>query len=292
MIDPKISVIIASYNSKKFICDCLKSLEKQVTSRSYEILLIDSSTDGTDDLVSKTFPHVKVYHFSERKFPGDARNIGISIAKGRIIAFIDADCRAEGNWIEMIAEAHELPHPVCGGAIANANPDSYVGWAAYFTEFSHWMPGTPHKWLDDIPTANLTYKREVFDKYGYYLEGTYCSDTDFHWRIGRNGHRLRFVPSILVSHHNIDNLKHFLQHSFHHGQSFARVRIWGQNFSRWKRIIYVVCGLFIPLRIFFKVAFNNMKNRVYLFHFITSLPLLVLGIVCWSMGEVVGYAGG
>lgn len=292
MIDPEISVIIVSYNSKKFICDCLKSLEKQITSRSYELLLIDSSTDGTNDLVSKTFPHVKVFHFSERKFPGDARNIGISIAKGKIIAFIDADCRAEGNWIEMIAKAHKTPHPVCGGAIANANPESYVGWAAYFTEFSHWMPGTPPKWLDDIPAANLTYKREIFDKYGSYREGTYCSDTDFHWRIGKERCRLRFEPFLLVAHHNIDKLRPFLSHEFYHGRDFGRVRIQGQKFSPLKRVIYMACGPFIALKIFSKVALDNMNNRTYLPHFIASLPLLVLGIVCWSMGEVVGYAGG
>src|SRR4030042_1375942 len=292
MIDPEISVIIAPYNSKKFICNCLKSLEKQDTSRSYELLVIDSSTDGTGDLVSKTFPHVKVYHFSERKFPGDARNIGISISKGRIIAFIDADCHAEGNWIEMIAEAHESLYPVCGGAIANANPDSYVGVAAYFTEFSRWMPGSPHKWLDDMPAANLTYKREVFDKYGNYREGTYCSDTDFHWRIGKEISCLRFEPSLLVAHYNIDKLRPFLSHEFYHGRDFGRVRIQGQNFSRWKRTVYVICAPLIPIRVFLKIAYNNLKNRIYFPWFIAALPLLVLGLICWSIGEVVSYVRG
>ena len=291
-MNPQISVIIASYNSSKFINGCLESLEKQVTSKSFETIVVDSSTDGSGESVERTFPGVKLYRFPERKFAGDARNIGIALAEGKIIALIDADCRAEENWVEEIAKAHETPYLAIGGAIANANSRSYVGWAAYFCEFSHWMPGTRSRWLDDIAGANMSYKKEVFDEYGGFIEGTYCSDTDFHWRIGKDGHRLRFEPSILVSHCCIDDLRQFLTHEFHHGRSFGRVRIQGQNFSRWKRIVYVVCAPLIPLRILSKVALNVARNRVYLSQFMAALPLLVTGIICWSTGEVVSYAEG
>jgi len=290
-MNPQISIIIVSYNARKLIGDCLHSLVQQKTSRSFEIILVNSANDGTNKFVEQAFPNVHVHQFSERKFPGDARNIGISVAKGEIIAFIDADCRAEENWIEKIGKAHESIHPVVGGAIANANK-SYVGWAAYFCEFSHWMPGTQPRWLDDIPTANLSYKKKLFAQYGNFIEGSYCSDTEFHWRLGRDGQRLRFEPSILISHYCIENLKPFLKHEFHHGRSFGRVRIKGQNFSRWKRALYVGSAPLIPLRIFGKVAFNNIRSRIYLPQFIAALPLLILGIIFWSMGEVVAYAGG
>jgi hypothetical protein len=39
-------------------------------------------------------------------------------------------------------EAHMNPSPLIGGAIDNGNPDSYVGWGQYFSEFSRWMPRT------------------------------------------------------------------------------------------------------------------------------------------------------
>jgi glycosyltransferase involved in cell wall biosynthesis len=287
----EVSVIIASYNSIETIESCLKSLEEQTATGSFEVIVVDSSTDGTGELVERRFPRAKVYRFQQRKFCGDARNIGICVAKGKIIAFIDADCQAEQNWIEEILKAHELPYPAIGGAIANANPESYVGWAAYFCEFSQWMPGTQPKWLDDIAGANMSYKKPLFDEYGEFIEGTYCSDTDFHWRIGRDGHRLRFVPSILVSHQCIDALKQFLAHEFHHGRSFGQVRVQGGRFSRWKRAVYVAWAPLVPLMIFSKVAFNNIRNRVYLPRFIAALPLLVPGIICWSVGEVVSYAG-
>ena len=77
----QLSVIIASYNSEKTIEDCLKSLENQKTDKNFETIVVDSSTDGTATFVEKRFPDVRLYRFSERKFCGDARNFGISLAK-------------------------------------------------------------------------------------------------------------------------------------------------------------------------------------------------------------------
>ena len=137
-----LSVIIASYNSRGTIGACLKSLESQASPESFEIILVDSSTDGTPEYVEQDFPVVKIIRFPERKFCGDARNIGITKANGEVVAFIDADCLAGPSWVEEILRAHDSSDLAIGGAIANGNPESYVGWAAYFTEFSKWMPGT------------------------------------------------------------------------------------------------------------------------------------------------------
>ena len=231
-----LSVIIASYNSKRTINDCLRSLENQTTDKDFEIIVIDSSTDDTAKFVKERFPQVNVHQSQERKYPESARNIGISVAKGEIIAFIDADCIADKNWIHELLKAHQSPQPVIGGAIANGNP-GYVGWAAYFCELTQWMPGVQTKWLVDLVTGNTSYKREVFEKYGRFMEGPYSADTAFHWRLCQNGIRLHFVPSILVYHRYIDNFIKFLSHEYFHGQSFARVRVEAKNFSRLKRSI-------------------------------------------------------
>jgi GT2 family glycosyltransferase len=288
--EPDVSVIIASYNSRETIVACLKSLEEQRTTARFEIIVVDSSTDGTSELITKKFTEVKVYRYAERKFAGDARNVGISAAKARIVAFIDADCVAEKNWIEQILRAHESPYSAIGGAIANADPKSLVAWAAYFVEFSQWMPGTTKVWQDDIAGANMSYKREIFDRCGVFIEGTYCSDTDFHWRVKRRGYDLQFIPSILVSHKSIDRLDCFLKHEFFHGRCFATVRAHGQHFSRHKRLFYVTVAPLIPLRLFLKILLNNMRNGIYLSQFLKSSPLVALGLICWSLGEALGYA--
>jgi glycosyltransferase involved in cell wall biosynthesis len=286
-----LSVIIASYNSRHTIEGCLQSLEDQKSPGNFEIIVVDSSTDGTGDLLERV-SRVKVFRYSERKFAGDARNVGIANARGKVLAFIDADCRATENWVEGILNAHHSPHLAIGGAIANGNPESYVGWAAYFCEFNQWMPGTQPMWLHDIAGANMSYKREAFQHYGGFIEGTYCSDTDFHWRLVADGHRLRFVPSIIVLHHNIDKLGNYLKHEYFHGNSFAKVRIQGKRFSRKKTIMYAFLSPLIPLKLFIRIGLQSIRNRIYLLQFLKSFPLLLLGLALWSLGEMAGYVKG
>ncbi len=290
--NPQLSVIIASYNSVRTIERCLQSLNNQITPKNFEIIVVDSSKDGTAELVEERFHQVRLYRFSKRKFCGDARNFGISVARAKIIAFIDADCKVDRNWVNEILKAHQFPHVAIGGAVANGNPESYLGWAAYFCEFSQWMPSRYTRWLTDIPGTSMSYKRKVFEQYGHFIEGTYCSDTDFHWRLRQNGYLLQFVPSILVFHHNIDKFGIFFKHEFVHGRSFGQVRLNSQNFSKLRRSIYVILFFLIPLKLLLGIGLSNFKNRIYLSLFLKASPLLILGIISWSLGECAAYIGG
>jgi len=286
---PQLSIIVASYDSGNLIKSCLESLKSQNTDQPLEIIVVDSSMDGVANLIKETFPNVRLYQFFERKFCGDARNFGLSVARGEIIAFIDADCSADQNWANQILQAHQSSHLAIGGAIANANPQSAIGWAAYFCEFSQWMPGFPLRNMADIAGANMSYKRRAFEEYGLFIEGTYSSDTEFHWRLKRNRGSLQFVHSILVFHHSIDRLGRFLAHEFEHGRSFARVRMKSQDFSEWRRLSYGTFSFLIPGWLFLKIGLRNFNNRIYFHHFLKTWPLLVLGLIAWSLGECVGY---
>jgi GT2 family glycosyltransferase len=191
-----------------------------------------------------------------------------------------------------ILKAHRSPHLAIGGAVANDEPSGLVGWAAYFCEFSRWMPRTKARWMDDIAGANMSYKRKAFHIYGSFIEGTYCSDSEFHWRLGRDGHHLWFVPDIIVSHRSIDGLREYVRHEFEHGGCFARVRVESERFSRPRRLVYSLLSPLIPFRILAKLALYNLGNRIYLSHFIRALPLVIVGVVSWSTGELVSYARG
>lgn len=287
-----VSVVIASYNSGKTIKKSLQSLGRQTTQEPFEVIVVDSSTDDTAEAIKKYFPNVRIFHFSERKLAGDARNFGISKAKGNIIALLDADCEAASDWVEKIIEAHKSPWPAIGGAIANGTRGGCVTWAAYFCEFSQWMPGTTKQWMKDVAAANMSYKRWLFDEYGSFIERTYCSDTEFHWRIAEDNIRIRFYPSLLVTHHSIGTLSRFLRHENFHGMCFALVRSKTHNFSLLRRFAYIIVSPFLPGKLFLKICFLNTKNKIYWRCFLKSLPLLILGIASWSLGEAAGYFRG
>src|ERR1700704_3266299 len=286
----RVSVVIASYNSAGTIERCLRSLERQPGREAFEIIVVDSSQDGTADLIALAFPRVKLFRYSERKFPGDARNIGVSKATGEIIAFTDADCFVEPGWMHRIREAHErIQDPVIGGAVENGNPESYVGWAHYLAEFSQWMPQATSCNMVEIPTTCLTVKRWIFEKSGPFIEKTYCSDTAFNWTIARYGYRPLFLPSLRVSHTNITKLHALLRRKAFHGTCFARVRTAEQKWSRLRRLAYVLVCPALPALLFGRVFLRVIRKKASLARFVRVSPL-VLGVLnAWSWGEFLGY---
>jgi glycosyltransferase involved in cell wall biosynthesis len=284
---PHLSVIIPSFNSGRTIEACLESLRNQATDKIFEIIVVDSSVDAHIERVAERFPGVRLYRFPERQFPGDALNFGIAKANGEILAFIGADCIADSNWVSETLQAHQSGHAVIGDAVDNGNPESYVGWGHYFCEFNQWMPRSSKRQMEDACCLSL--KRWAFNRFGPFLEGTYCSDTAFNWRLAKEGHKPFFIPSIKVSHINIDSMKAYLKHEIIHGRSFARVRTLEQHFSVGRRTVFVLLSPLLPLLLFCRTTRRVFKNRIYLKQFLFSLPLVLLGLSFWSWGEFLGY---
>ncbi|MFC1884564.1 glycosyltransferase [Thermodesulfobacteriota bacterium] len=288
---PELSIIITTYNAQMTIRDCLQSLEKQKDIAEFEVIVIDSSKDKTADIIRRDFPWARLFFFKERLYCGSARNIGISKAKAEIIAFLDADCIAGPDWAAAILRSHEGPHLAIGGAIGNADPDSMISTAAYFGEFSQWMPVGRSGPRDDIAGANMSYKKSIFEDAGEFIEGTYCSDTVFHWQLKKAGIKLHFDPDIVIYHHYSRDLFSLLRHEIEHGRSFAKVRMGYHTFGR-RRWLY--CLGFFPLfmKIAVAVAVRSLSNPVYIKPFLKSCPVVLIVIGAWVIGEVTGYLEG
>lgn len=100
----KISVIVPVYNVEEYLKECIESLINQ-TFRDIEILLIDDgSTDKSGlicDLYSDKYDFIKVVHKSNGGLCS-ARNVGLSLAKGEYISFIDSDDYVENNFLDTL----------------------------------------------------------------------------------------------------------------------------------------------------------------------------------------------
>ena len=164
-----ISIIIPSYNSQSTIRGCLNSVLNQSYVDEYEVILVDSSVDDTPKIVKEYYPRVRLIHFDQKTDPGTARNFGIQESSGDLIAFIDSDCIAAHNWLERIAQTHGTQYNIVGGVVTNGNPtDDLIGWAGYLAEFREFLPELPREEVKHIPTCNISYKRVVFERYGYF----------------------------------------------------------------------------------------------------------------------------
>ena len=286
---PELSVVITSFNARDTIGACLESLRRQRTARAFEVVLIDSSTDGTASLVQTDYPEVDVTVSPVRLYAGSGRNRALARTRARLIAFLDADCSVGADWVERVCDAHERDDLLIGGSIDNAASRSLVSWAYYFCEFSLWLPSARSRYSDEMAGCCLSMKREAYDRYGPFVEGTYSSDTAFQWKSRRDGHRVWITPSIRVFHQSPAGFAGFLAHTAEHRRGFARVKCRERNLSAAARLREIALLPLAPFLLVGVTAFRLRRCPRYLPRFLAASPLVLLGYCARSWGEFKGY---
>ena len=176
-----------------------------------------------------------------------------------------------------------------GGVVANANPGSLVGRAYYYTEFHRWLPARRADAVDEIPACCLSMKRSAYERYGPFLEDTYCSDTAFHWRMASDGERPLLDPAMLVAHRNPTRLRRCLEHEAYHGRAFARVRVAVRRMPRSVALLRAATSPLLPPLLFARAARSAGASRADRRGFLSAGPLVLLAMSAWSYGELRGY---
>jgi glycosyltransferase involved in cell wall biosynthesis len=110
MTTPVLSVVIATYNRGPILEKCLRALLDQTLAPDrYEIVIVDDgSTDDTPDLVARlrTASPAWTYHPQANAGRSRARNVGIGLARGEIVVFIDSDVVVVPTFLETHLRLH------------------------------------------------------------------------------------------------------------------------------------------------------------------------------------------
>jgi GT2 family glycosyltransferase len=284
----RLSVIIASYNARATIGRCLDALFPQL-GPGIEVLVSDSSTDGTYELLRTQYPWARLLRSEHRLFPGAARNLAIAASRGDILAFIDADCIAAPGWIQRSIDAQLRWGPVVGGSVDNANPADRVGWIYYFSEFAAWMPGQEAAWMKEIPTCCLTIDRSVLKRTGPFRSNGYASDTAFHWRLAQDGIRTRFDPHLQVAHVNPNGFQRVVCKMRMHGEHFAQARCEERRLRLAAVLLLWLGSPALPALLLWRRTRQILASRRYTKEFCTTVPGLAAALIAWSFGEWRGY---
>ncbi|MCK5680142.1 glycosyltransferase, partial [bacterium] len=93
------SIIVVTYDSERWIENCLKALSDQSFDKEYEIVVVDNgSSDNTCNIIRNEFPTVKLIESENRGF-GAGNNLGAKQAGGKYLAFINPDTIADSQWL-------------------------------------------------------------------------------------------------------------------------------------------------------------------------------------------------
>ncbi|MDQ3710697.1 MAG: glycosyltransferase, partial [Acidobacteriota bacterium] len=114
---PKLSVVLASQNACRSVSECLGEIEKQCQGNAIEIIVVDNSIDGTQDVIARNFPNIKLVRASKDKFIPELWGIGINQSAGDYVAVTTTHFVPSKNWLGEILKKQEAQYAGVGGAI-------------------------------------------------------------------------------------------------------------------------------------------------------------------------------
>jgi len=207
---PFISIIVPAYNAEKTIAMCIESLLRQdFPEGRIEIIVVDNnSSDGTRDVVSK-YP-VRLYEEKSIQSSYAARNKGIKASRGEILAFTDSDCEVRKDWLRELIQRFEDETVGCFvGEIHGLGTESPVQEYLLKLKVLWQKASLQKKPMSYAVTANVAYRRAVFDKIGLF-DDCFISggDVDFFWRMTlQTDYRYCYNPKAVVGHRFQVNVK-------------------------------------------------------------------------------------
>lgn len=227
-----VSLVIPVLNAARTLPRCLAALGR-LDPKPDEIIFVDNgSSDGSQGLM-KAFAcdqarWVVRCLIQPKRGASAARNMGIQAAAGEVIAFTDADCEPEVDWLKRLVVPFQDPAvgAVAGRVIGDADGSVLELFSSLYTLRLPAQPSlhtTWTPWAGGFPTANLAVRRSLLEQLGGFDEGVtiYGEDYDLCVRLYRRGAVIAYRPEALVRHRHRTTLAGLLRQAYGFGLSHA-----------------------------------------------------------------------
>jgi len=212
---PSVSIVVLNWNGKQHLQSCLGSLVAlDYPESKLEIILCDNgSTDGSVDLVHRTFARVRVVALDRNYGFAEGNNRAARVAAGEWVGFLNNDMRVEPSWIkDLLSGADERPNAVClASRILNWDGSAvdFVGGGINFQghgfQVDYGRPASEHDRSRRLLFAcggAMLINREVFLNVGGFDEQFFAffEDVDLGWRLNILGYDVWYVPGATALH--------------------------------------------------------------------------------------------
>lgn len=170
-----LSISILSFNTRALLRRCLQSIETRTNSISYEVIVVDNaSSDGSAEMVKREFPNVTLIENPKNRWYSGGNNEGLRQARGRYVAFCNADARLVDNaflpivrWLDQHPDAVAIEprqvgddgHIEATGSLLNT-PLTDVIELTFLNRWLSWFPSI-HRFRQQNKDRTRNWKTEV-----------------------------------------------------------------------------------------------------------------------------------
>ena len=149
MTPKSISVIINTYNRRQSLAITLRSLA-WLDYPHFEVIVVNGpSADDTEDFLNAFSGNMKVGSCENRNL-SESRNVGVQMASGEIVAFIDDDTYPDPGWLNAINNTYDLPEiGAAGGPVVGHTGYDFQAWYSLADRYGD-------AWTDFPPAINPT----------------------------------------------------------------------------------------------------------------------------------------
>jgi glycosyltransferase involved in cell wall biosynthesis len=223
--DNLVSVIIPTYNRAKYIVSAMDSVFKQIY-RPIELIVIDDgSTDDTAEVVKSWEQSIDQepwftfqYIFQDNQGATVARNLGLKIAKGEYIQFLDSDDILYPEkfmfQIEYLQLNPKVSSVLCYSHYLSADLKNCIGTAFWSTKAV--SDSILFIIQNDVPIHSFLHRKDLLERIGGFTEGLpHSQEVDMHVRLALNNAKFSISPIYLCGtrFHNSPRLTDLLRNS-------------------------------------------------------------------------------
>lgn len=212
-----VSVLTLTYNRAPLLEKNFSSLIGQLSDKDEIIVINNSSTDHTKQVIEKYKKILPIKNFTAKKGAsyGKLYNLAVEKSSKDILIFFDDDCIASKNFIAAIKKAHHLyPRSLLQG-LTYSLPKKNIYAEVMGNHYQNWLKSNlidESNRLKTFDNKNASISRSIlFTKYKFNEKLVFGSeDIDLGFRLQKDGIIIQFEPSIVAYHHERSTFKQFL----------------------------------------------------------------------------------
>lgn len=283
--EPFVSIIIPVKNEAALLNACLDSISNlHYPKEKIEVIVADGmSTDTTADVAKQ---HGAKVVLNQKQTVSPGRNIAFNQAVGELIAFTDADCLVDKNWIRNSLKYFKDTKIACvGGPNLTPHDEEDFGKAVGFVFNQKILSaGSTHarelkeiKAVKSIPGCNAIYKKTALDNVMPIDESLLtCDDTELNRRLIDKGYTLLYTPDVFVWHYRRPNPRRLFKQMYRY--AIGRLQV-GKRDKRMINFIHIMAGLTLPIVLLILTILPSLFLLLLLFYLFMLSYFSILALV-------------